>query len=74
MRIKHIRLVLPPRMRGTALSDARTLANAAVRALENGQITGGTVDIQGGGRPATLVARDIGRAANAIALMPRRKV
>ncbi|MCP4317843.1 MAG: hypothetical protein GY789_17920 [Hyphomicrobiales bacterium] len=74
MKIKRMRFVLPPRMRGTAHTDARLLANAAARALENGQISGGSVQVNGGGRSVSMVARDISATAHSMRRMSGRKV
>lgn len=65
MNIKHMRLVLPPRMRNTALADARTIAEAAVRSLQvKGAIKGAvSVQVEGHGRPARFIARDVAREA-----------
>jgi hypothetical protein len=63
MKIQHMRLVLPPRMRNTAQVDARTIAEAAARTLQaKGAIKGPvSVQVQGHGRPARFIARDVAR-------------
>lgn len=73
MRIRRIRLVLPPRMRHGADGEARHVAETVAQALAG---HGGVhrplrIDIQGGGRPARHMANDIAggltRAAGAAA-------
>ena len=63
MKIRRMRFVLPARMRPTAEFDARMIAKAAARALPDTHAPDGSIDvqIQGGGRPAQLIARDISR-------------
>lgn len=63
MKINHMRLVLPSRMRNTAQVDARTIAEAAVRALQAKGVINGpvSVQVQGHGRPARFIAQDVAR-------------
>lgn len=70
MKIRRMRFVLPARMRGTAQTDARLLANAAARALQRGQISGGSVQVNGGGHSAVTLARNLVRTS----MTTRRKV
>ncbi len=59
-----MRLVLPPRMRSSAQSDARLIAEAAVKALYAQGASNGPVNIQiaGHGRPAQFLSQDVARA------------
>lgn len=63
MNIKHMRLVLPPRMRASVQVDARTIAEAAAHALQGHAGVSGPVkvQIQAQGRPAKFIARDVFR-------------
>ena len=70
MKIRRMRFVLPARMRGTAEADARLLAKNAARALQDGRMSAGSLQISGAGRPAAVLARDLIRASTAT----RRKV
>ena len=65
MRIRRIRLVLPPRMRHGADGEARHIAETVAQALAwNGSTHGPPrIEIQGGGRPARHMANDIAGAA-----------
>ena len=61
MNIKHMRFVLPSRMRSSVQFDARIIAEAAARALQrHGGIKGPiSVQIQANRRPARFIARDV---------------
>jgi hypothetical protein len=63
MRIRRIRLVLPPRYRATAPADARQIAEAAAAALhaQGGSAAPAPVSIAGAGRPAAALAREVAR-------------
>lgn len=63
MKIRHMRLVLPPRMRASVQVDARVIAEAAAQALHGHAGVEGPVrvQIQAQGRPAKLIARDVFR-------------
>lgn len=64
MKIKHMRLVLPSRMRSGVQVDARMIAAAAARALHGqGYVDGPvTVQVPGHGRPAAIIAQDVATA------------
>lgn len=61
MNIKHMRLVLPSRMRVHAQVDARTIAEAVAHGLQGHAGVAGPVkvQIQAQGRPAIFIARDV---------------
>ena len=61
MKIKHMRLLLPQRMSGTAHMDARLIAEAAGRALAGaGKIHGPVrVQVQGQGQPAMPISQQV---------------
>jgi len=63
MIIKHMRLVLPSRMRSTAQADARMIAEAAAKALHAQNTQGGSMNIRidAHGRPAPLLAQDVAK-------------
>jgi len=63
MRIRRIRLVLPPRYRTTAPADARRIAEAAAATLcERGASAApAPVTVAAAGRPATALAREVAR-------------
>jgi hypothetical protein len=63
VKIKHMRLVIPSRMRNTAQPDARTIAEAAARALLTRGAIKGTirVEVQGHRRPVKFIAQDVAR-------------
>lgn len=65
MNIKHMRLVLPSRLKKTVQADARMIAAATVRALKvEGAVEGPVnIQVQGHGRPAKFIAQDVARAA-----------
>ncbi len=69
MRIRRIRIALPPRMKGTAAADARLIAETIATAL-HGSSAGGAplrIAVDGAGRPARHLTHDLvgaaGRAA-----------
>lgn len=72
MRIRRIRLVLPPRLRHGADGEARRIADAVAGALskESGAVGSLRVEIHGGGRTGNHMAHDIAgattRAARAV--------
>lgn len=61
MNIKHMRFVLPSRMRASVQVDTRIIAEAAAQALRgHGGIKGPiSVQVQAHGRPTKLLARDV---------------
>lgn len=63
MKIKRMRLLLPPRMSGTAHMDARLIAEAAARALQGVQKIHGPVRVQvkGQGQPAMQISQQVSR-------------
>ena len=63
MKIKHMRLLLPARMSGTANMDARMIAEAAARALASFQKIRGPVRVavQGQGQPAMHISQQVSR-------------
>jgi hypothetical protein len=66
MRIRRIRLVLPPRYRAAAPATARRIAEAAAAALcaQGASTTPAPVTIAAAGRPAASLAREVaGRLA-----------
>ena len=77
MRIRRIRLVLPPRMRHGADGDARHIAETVAQALAgHGGAPGALrIDIQGGGRQVRHMANDIaGGATRAASAAARREI
>ena len=77
MRIRRIRLVLPPRMRHGADGEARHIAETVAQALAaHGGAHGPLrIEIQGGSRPARHMANDIaGAATRAVRTAARREV
>lgn len=77
MRIRRIRLVLPPRMRHGADGEARHIAETVAQALAGDGSAHGPlrIEIQGGGRPARHMANDIaGAATRAVRAAARREV
>lgn len=77
MRIRRIRLVLPPRMRHGADGEARHMAETVAQALAGDGSAHGPlrIEIQGGGRPARHMANDIaGAATRAVRDAARREV
>ncbi len=63
MNIKHMRFVLPSRMRTSVQVDARTIAEAAAQALQGhvGIVGPINVRVDARGQPAKLVAQDVFR-------------
>ena len=63
MKIKHMRLLLPARMFGTAHMEARMIAEAAARALHGAQKINGPVrvEIQGQGQPGKHISQNVFR-------------
>lgn len=61
MNIKHMRFILPSRMRSSVQVDARMIAEAAAQALHghNGIKGPITVQVQAHGRPAKFIAQDV---------------
>jgi hypothetical protein len=77
VRIRRIRLVLPPRMRHGADGEARHMAETVAQALAGHRSAHGPlrIEIQGGGRPARHMANDIaGAATRAVRAAARREV
>ena len=77
MRIRRIRLVLPPRMRNGADGEARHIAETVAQALAGHGNPHGPlrIEVQGGGRPAQHMANDIaGAATHAVRAGARREV
>jgi hypothetical protein len=67
MRIRRIRLVLPPRYRATAPAAARRIAEATAAALwaQGARAAPATITLAAAGRPAAALAREVaGRLAN----------
>ena len=57
MRIRRIRLVLPPRLKPTAARDGRAIAEAAAEALAaRGAAPDGPLPMQGAGRTGAALA------------------
>jgi hypothetical protein len=66
MRIRRIRLVLPPRFRATARADAHRIAVAAAEALgaHGASAAPAPLTVAAAGRPAAALAREVaGRLA-----------
>lgn len=63
MNIKHMRFVLPSRMRASVQVDARMIAEAAAHALQGHVGIKGPINVrvEAHGRPAKLVAQDVFR-------------
>jgi len=59
MRFRRLRLTLPARLRRSAASDARTIAEAVAVALAEGGRPVGPVTVQGAGRPAHALATEV---------------
>ena len=61
MRIRRIRLVLPPRLRATARADAHRIAVAAAEALgaHAASAAAAPVTVAAAGRPAAALAREV---------------
>ena len=77
MRIRRIRLALPPRMRHGADGEARHIAETVAQALVGHGGAHGPlrIEVQGGGRPARHMANDIaGAATRAVRASARREV
>jgi hypothetical protein len=77
VRIRRIRLVLPPRMRHDADGEARHIADTVARALANCPGAPGPlrIEVNGGGRPARHMTHDIASAATrAVRAAARREV
>ena len=75
MKIRRIRLVLPPRMRHSAGADARTIADAVAGTLAKGGSVDGPlrVEVAGAGRPANHLRAGLAHAVNrALGARPRR--
>lgn len=74
MNIKHMRLVLPSRMRSSVQVDARMIAEAAAQALQgHGGIKGPiSVQVQAHGRPAKLIAQDVFKETSGQARIQKR--
>ena len=73
VRIRRLRLALPPRLRGTAAADARRIAEAAALAVHEsaagatGPIELPPIRVQGAGRPAAALAGEVaGRVGSAL--------
>ncbi len=66
MRIRRIKLVLPPTMRQGAARDAREIVAAVAQALSKHGGTFGPLRIEtsGAGRPATHIAHDAAAATH----------
>jgi predicted esterase len=63
MKIRHLTLTLPARMKNTAHHDARTIAEAVGRALHDNGGQTGPITLQGYGQGASILAT---RAASAL--------
>jgi hypothetical protein len=76
VRIRRIRLVLPPRMRHGADGEARHIAETVAQALAANPSASGPlrIEIQGGGRPARHMAHDLAAATYAVRAAARREV
>ena len=63
MRIRRIRLVLPPRYRASAAADARCIAAAAAEALyaRRARTAPASFTVAAAGRPAAALAREVAR-------------
>lgn len=74
MKIRHMRLVLPPRLRKTAAFDARTIASAAAEALHNAPLRDAhhRIEIQGSGRPVQGLAWDVGSNLSSLFSRPTK--
>lgn len=76
MRIKRIRLVLPPRLRNSASGDARAIADTLANALaENGGAGANgplRIEVPGAGRSPAHLRADLTRAVNS-AISARRR-
>jgi hypothetical protein len=61
VRIRRIRLVLPPRYRATAPADARRIAVAAAAALcaQGARAASSPITVVAAGRPAAALAREV---------------
>ena len=64
VRIRRIRLVLPARMKATAVHDARAIAEAAGEALARGGAAG-RIEVPGRGLTGTVLAGQVGLAMKA---------
>ncbi|MCC0029723.1 MAG: hypothetical protein H6891_05415 [Brucellaceae bacterium] len=75
MKIRRIRLVLPPRMRGSAQGDARAIADTLASALAmHGDVHGPLrVEVPGAGRPPAHLRADLTNAVNSAAGAKRRE-
>lgn len=74
MKIRHMRFVLPSRMRPTVQVDARIIAEAAARALHGrGEVRGPiSVQVEARGLPASFLARDVFRETGRQAGLQKR--
>jgi len=63
MKIKHMRLLLPARMSGTAHMDARMIAEAAAQSLVGTRKIHGPirVEVQGQGQPSMHISQQVCR-------------
>jgi len=79
MRIRYARLILPSRMKETAVSDARQIAESVAAALSAHSEASAhapawlSIEIPGGGRPARHLGFDLTSAADrAVRVAARR--
>ncbi len=62
VRIRRIRLVLPARMKASAVHDARAIAEAAGEALSQGGAGPARVEVPGRGLTGAVLAGQVGLA------------
>lgn len=62
VRIRRVRLVLPARMKATAVHDARAIAEAAAEALARGGAGPARVEVPGRGLTSSVLAGQVGMA------------
>jgi hypothetical protein len=77
VRIRRIRVVLPPRLRQGAAGEARHIAETVARAVASqpGALGPLRIEVQGGGRPVRHLAHDLaGAATRAVGAAARREV
>jgi nucleoside-diphosphate-sugar epimerase len=77
VRIRRIRLVLPPRMRHGATGEARHIAETVAQVLADNPSASGPlrIEIRGDGRPARHMVHDLaGAATYAVRGAARREV
>ncbi len=74
MKIKHVRLVLPARLKSSAQVDARMIAEAAAGALRGQDVPDGAISVQvsSHGRPTQAVAGEVAREVGHMVRTPKR--